>query len=117
MIFNKAKYIAALISLLIVYQSVGAAVTARPAVTSHVVQIKFKSDDSVVSALFLEKIEEESKSDEAGPDRMVGLPLVDFREVAMILSDIHTPKVILSPLEERFDSGPDLCTRHCVFLI
>lgn len=121
MLLKTTKYINLLVAVLIAIDLVGAAFTALP--VHHVANLSYHSKGASAAAglayiLFEKKAEEETEKVEGGERaKCMGAELVDFSQIAILLSEIHTPRAHLTPYQHNFSIRPSLFTLHCVFLI
>jgi hypothetical protein len=72
-----------------------------------------------ISSLFASIISEKQGEERAEEERVKCIPveLLDFSQIAIVLSAVHTPHIIVPQFELRFDHHPALFKRHCVFII
>jgi hypothetical protein len=113
-----AKFVSSIVVFLMVLEIVGAAVTALPADSNHILSYHTKkSSASVFDAFLFEKAEEEtekSEDEKSGSDRAL---LVDFSCIAHTLSIQFIPKVNLTPFAFHYNVRPPVYTLNCVFII
>lgn len=113
-----AKIVSTIVLLLILLETVGAAVTALPAISERSATIHTKkSTPSVLASFLFEKAEEETdktEEEKGGSHRSI---LVDFTRVALILSFYHTQHTHFKPLTHQYNVRPPVHALNCVFLI
>jgi hypothetical protein len=81
----------------------------------HEITIHTKAQQGSFLSFIFEKSEEE-KSEEAR-DKFMLVELIDFSQLATLLSQEHTPHISIIPFEHRFDIKPSMFKLFCVFII
>lgn len=119
MLLKTAKYLNIFVVLLMIIELVGAAFTAFPVHSDgkNSYQSKHSNSSCIAFVLFEKEAEEETEKSEEDREKFIGAELVDFEQVAILLSKIHTPGVYFTAYEHQFSVRPPLFALHCVFLI
>ncbi|HYC85013.1 MAG TPA: hypothetical protein VEB86_07315 [Chryseosolibacter sp.] len=113
-----ARFVSTIVLLLILLETVGAAVTVLPATSERSATIHTKKPTpSVLGSLLFEKAEEETDKSEEEKDSSHRVLLVDFSRVALTLSFYHTSHTAFRPLACQYNLRPPLHALNCVFLI
>lgn len=119
MLLKTAKYLNIIIVLLVIMDMVGAVFTILPIRSETYLSYhsKHSSASGIAFIIFENEAKEETEKNEEEREKFIGAELVDFSQVAVLLSDIHTSSVHCVPYEQEILVGSPLFTLHCVFLI
>lgn len=111
-----AKVLSFLVVLLITFDLVGAAITARPVfLNDQTTMHSKKPSTSVIGSFILEKAEEENEKTEEESEGSSRTVLADFAHIAIFLSFFYTPRS--TPLALMYDVRPPVYALNCVFII
>jgi len=115
MLLKTSKYLIIVVVLLMTIDFVGAAFTAFSIHREG--KTNYQSKPSKSSAIAFVLFEKETEKNEEEREKFIGVELIDFSQVTILLSKIHTPGVHSPPCEQQFSIRPPLFALHCVFLI
>jgi hypothetical protein len=117
MVLRITKCLITLVIALMIFECVNAAFIQPQQIESAKASFHEKNNNaSVFSTILCERAEEEEKSEQER-DRFVTIEIADFSQIAIVLSEVHTPVIAITPYEHRFDIQPSLFKRYCVYLI
>jgi hypothetical protein len=118
MLHKIARYLNIFVVILMTIDLVGASFAASPFHNEGKTSYHARhSNTSGFAFVFFEKqAEEETEKNEEARENFIGAELVDFSQVANLLSKV-SPGIISTNPEQQFLIGPPLFTLHCVFLI